>query len=311
MDVLTEVLNSLQLRSSVYCRAEIEGDYCLHFHPLPCAAFHVVGGADSWLLRYGRAPIALADGDLVVLPGGAEHRIASDPDQTPVADIRIGSDVPATCEVKCYLTGGDRRLLICGTFDLQQRDRHPLIALLPDLIHIRREAGPSAEWLNATLSLLAVEAGSDRPGSETLVRRLADVLFVQVIRTWIDDGDNPARGWLRALRDPQIGASLQAIHRAPDRDWSVETLAREVAMSRSAFAARFTQLVGEPPVNYLRGWRLHWAAGRLEDSDLPLAAIADQCGYGSEAAFSKAFRRQFGVNPGAYRRKVASPADRA
>jgi AraC-like DNA-binding protein len=156
-------------------------------------------------------------------------------------------------------------------------------------------------WLHSTLRLIAREAATLRPGGETVLTRLADVLVIQAIRAWLDTAPEARRGWLAALRDDQVGRALRVIHQAPERDWSVGDLAREVGMSRSAFAARFTGLVGEPVMRYVADWRLQQARVHLGQSSEPLSAVARRFGYQSEAAFCRAFKRTFGVPPGSVR----------
>lgn len=175
----------------------------------------------------------------------------------------------------------------------------------PPLIHIRPAETPAAEWLEATLRLLAWETREVRPGTETIVSRLTDVIFVQVLRAWIESLPEGEGGWMGALRDRRIGAALAHLHRSPEADWSNASLAQKVGMSRSRFAARFTALVGEPPLSYLTRWRLETAARLLREGELGLGEISERVGYRSEAAFSKAFRRRFGTPPGAYRRSAA------
>jgi AraC-like DNA-binding protein len=158
------------------------------------------------------------------------------------------------------------------------------------------------EWIQSTLRLMAAEARELRPGGETIVTRLADILVIQAIRAWIEQDPAAQTGWLGALKDHQIGRALTLIHREPAHDWSVASLADEVAMSRSAFAARFTQLVGETPMYYVTRWRMQVAQNVLQVGDATVGEIALRLGYGSEAAFSRAFKRFHGIPPGAVRR---------
>ncbi|HSG39546.1 MAG TPA: AraC family transcriptional regulator, partial [Thermoanaerobaculia bacterium] len=164
----------------------------------------------------------------------------------------------------------------------------------------------TTEWLGMTLRFLAAEARHPRPGAETLISRLTDVIFVQALRAWIESQPEGTGGWLGALRDRQTAAALGHIHREPERDWSVVSLASAVGMSRSSFASRFTALVGETPLAYLTRWRMHLASDLLRSRGLSVSQIAGRVGYESEAAFSKAFKREVGVPPGALRR-VKSP----
>jgi transcriptional regulator GlxA family with amidase domain len=183
---------------------------------------------------------------------------------------------------------------------------HLVVPLLPKVIHI--DSGWSARtgmagWMRSTLQLLAAEAQELRPGGETIITRLADVLVVQAIRTWMERDPSARTGWLAALHDPRIGRALMLVHREPARTWSVESLASAVGMSRSGFAARFTELVGEPAMQYVTRWRMLVALTWLSESDASLSQMAGRLGYQSEAAFSRAFERILGTSPGAARRR--------
>jgi AraC-like DNA-binding protein len=188
-------------------------------------------------------------------------------------------------------------------FQIVNGDYNPLLAVLPPLIHIPSGREQLEGWLEPTLKMLANEARHPRPGSETLVACLIDMILVRAVRVWVEEQPQNRGGWLGALRDPQIGAALGLIHREPQRDWSVSALAREVAMSRSIFAARFSSLVGAPPLTYLARWRLWQASRLLAEENLSVGETALRVGYESEAAFSKAFKRHFGQPPLAYRRE--------
>jgi transcriptional regulator GlxA family with amidase domain len=179
---------------------------------------------------------------------------------------------------------------------------HPLLPVLPKVIALRARDGHAAAWLAPTLSFLAAEAGTELPGARTVVSRLADILFIQVVRAHLGSAPEQVSGWLGALRDPQIGSALGCMHEDPAHPWTVEALAQRVAMSRSTFAARFAEIVGEPPLHYLTRWRMQKARSLLREGRVPLSEVAARVGYDSEAAFSKAFKRAVGEAPGAYRR---------
>ena len=198
--------------------------------------------------------------------------------------------------------------MICGVFHLQDGGDHALFSLLPSLIHIKGEQGRAVEWLDTTLKFMSSEIGAARPGSDTIVGRLTDILFIQSVRAWIDSQGNGGCGWLTALNDPQIGAALGQIHRVPGQPWSVEALADRVGMSRSAFSARFSSLLGEPPIRYVTRWRMRLASNWLRDTDISLTAISERLGYDSDGSFERAFKREVGVAPGAYRRRVRTKA---
>jgi AraC-like DNA-binding protein len=272
------------------------------------AHFHVIERGGAWLRIEGEEPVALAGGDLVVVPHGTGHTLADSLGTTarPLAEMAGRRASEGGCVVMRGGGEGAETRLVCGSFRFERREAHPLVELLPPLIHLRPAETPAAEWLEATLRFLAWETREARPGTETIVSRLTDVLFVQVLRAWIESLPEGRGGWMGALRDRQVGAALALVHRAPERDWTNASLAEAVGMSRSRFAARFTALVGEPPLAYVSRWRLETAAGLLQDGALSLAEVAARVGYESEAAFSKAFRRRFGTPPGAYRRRAAA-----
>jgi len=303
IDALTHVLNALRLKSSVYCRSEISTvNWSLLFNATPCAAFHVVEQGQCVLqIEATDETILLNAGDFLMLPHGDSHFVSQQMNTPPMIAIQLDEAIPQGVEIKQYLGQGEFTALVCGIFDFEHRNRYPLIAFMLRVIHIQAAQAQQA-GLDAILRLIGKEAASARPGMETLLKRLADVLFVQVVRFWIDNPENEVRGWIGAMRDSQIGHSLNLIHGCPERDWTVASLAREVAMSRSAYAARFTELVGEAPFQYLTRWRMQTAMQLLDQEDLPLIAIAERVGYESEAAFHKAFKRTFGINPGMVRR---------
>src|SRR5918994_178050 len=176
-----------------------------------------------------------------------------------------------------------------------------LLDLRPAVIHVDAAESPQAEWTQAVVRLMAAEARTVQPGGGAVVTRLADVLVIQAIRSWIASDPSARIGWLGALRDPQIGQALALVHRDPGRPWTIAALAHEVAMSRSAFAARFAALVGEPVVAYLTRWRMQVAAAAIADGQATIGELANRLGYRSEAAFARAFKRVIGAPPGAVR----------
>ena len=174
-----------------------------------------------------------------------------------------------------------------------------LVEILPPLLHIEASASPQGDWMQSTLRLMAVEARELRPGGEAVITRLGDILVIQAIRSWIETDPAARSGWLGALQDPQIGRALSLIHRDPARDWTVASLADELAMSRSAFAARFTELVDEPAMQYVTRYRMNVALNALKEEGATVGELAGRLGYRSEAAFARAFKRVIGAPPGA------------
>ncbi len=307
MDVLTDVLETLRARAACYARVSAAGPFGLALAGGCDAAFHVVLEGRCTVLVEGHDAVELGEGELVLLPHGTPHEVVDAPG-TPTRPLfelmpqcRLRS--PATLELG---SGGTRSVLVCGRIVLDDGDHHPLLPLLPPVITLRDRTSPTAEWLGPTLRFLAAEAGAAQPGARTIVSRLADILFIQIVRAHLSSVPEQSSGWLGALRDPQIGSALGSIHQDPAQAWTVESLAQSVAMSRSAFAARFARLVGEPPLHYLTRWRMQKARSLLRDGKTTLAEVATRVGYDSEAAFSKAFKRAVGEAPGAYRRASRS-----
>jgi AraC-like DNA-binding protein len=309
-DVLTDVMASLRLRGRLFCRSELSAPWSLALPASELAHFHAIERGGGWVRLDGEERShPLAAGDLIVLPHGRGYTLSDGPKAAavPLASL-VQEPGSGVCAVLRHGGDGPVTSMICGSFHFEGREGHPLLSLLPPLIHIPGDQGRSAEWLDLTLRFLAQEARHPRPGSETLITRLTDILFVQVVRSWIEGQPEGGGGWLGALRDRQMGAALGMIHREPQRTWSVASLASAVGMSRSAFAARFTTLVGEAPLAYLTRWRMHLAADLLRGKGLTLSEVAGRVGYESEAAFSKAFKRQVGTSPGAFRTGPRMPA---
>jgi AraC-like DNA-binding protein len=211
-------------------------------------------------------------------------------------------------EILRHGDGGAPTSLICGAVRFEHPAAANLIEILPRTIHIEALGSPRLESIQSMLRLMAAEASELRPGGEAVITRLGDILVIQAIRAWIESDPAARAGWLGALQDPQIGRAISLIHRDPARAWTVAALADEVAMSRSAFAARFTELVGEPAMRYVARWRMHVAVSALRDEGATVAQLADRLGYRSEAAFSRAFKRVIGLPPGAVKRDPGDPS---
>jgi AraC-like DNA-binding protein len=306
-DPLGEALHFLRMSGTFYARSELTAPWGMAIPAFEnCMVFHVVTEGQCWVEPPDADAHLLQAGDLALLPHGQGHLLVSDPGAT-VADLfalpRV--EVSDRYERLRHGGGGAATNLICAVVRFDHPAARQLLAVLPSVIRAGDWASPQLEWLQSTLHLMAAEARELRPGGETVVTRLADILVIQTIRAWIDKDPAAQTGWLGALRDPQIGRSLALIHREPTRAWTVASLAGEAAMSRSAFAARFSELVGEPAMQYVTRWRMHLALDHLTQGEAPLADVADRLGYQSEAAFSRAFKRVIGISPGAARQTGA------
>jgi AraC-like DNA-binding protein len=301
MDVLSEVLAEVRLESTLYARFAVTAPWAVAYPEGETAGFHVVtqGGC---VLEMAGERIELDAGDFVVLPHGTAHTLRSRGIDAPVTPVEsfVGA-AEGFGEVE-HGGGGEAAGYLCGAFHFADSRRNPVLAALPPLIHVRGENGRVLPWLELSLQMVACEASSRRAGGATVLARLADILFVQAVRAHLASLPEHSAGWLGALRDPQIGRALSLIHREPERPWTVGSLAAAVFMSRSSFAERFTRRVGQPPLAYLAAWRMYRAGRLLRSGNVRMAEVAQRLGYGSEAAFSTAFKRWAGVSPGAYRR---------
>lgn len=306
-DVLADVLDSLKLRGRFFCQTELSAPWSLSFAAGFFAHFHVVERGACWLQVDGvRDTIASKEGDLVlVIPRGQGYQLSDRPGTTPVplAEL-IGDSRGGLRAVIKHGGGGSQTELICGAFEYRGSQANAALAVLPLWIRVPKRERHANEWLNATLRFLRKETKQASLGSETIVARLIDVIFVEAVRTWLKDQPRGSAGWLGALRDPAIGAALGLLHKNPEKAWTVPSLAAQVGMSRSPFAARFAALVRQSPMSYVKHWRLQLAARLLEDQNLSLVTIAEQVGYESAAAFSRVFKREFRVSPGQYRSKT-------
>jgi AraC-like DNA-binding protein len=305
VDPVGEALHVVHMSGVVYTRSELTAPWGIELPALPgCLMFHVVTTGRLWVEVPDAEPRWLAPGEVLLVPHGEGHRIAS----APGTPTRTLFDLPRErlserYEVLRFGGGGEPTHLMCGAVRFDHPAARRIVAMLPGLLSIRAERAPDAEWMRGTLRWMAAEAGEMRPGGEAILSRLADVLVIEAIRSWIAEDSTARSGWLGALRDPQIGRALACVHREPARPWSVAALAAEAAMSRSAFAARFAELVGEPAMRYVARWRMQVALRWLQEDDVSIAEVAGRLGYASEAAFSRAFRRVVGAWPGSVKRR--------
>jgi AraC-like DNA-binding protein len=307
---LADVLQSVRLETGFISRAMMRAPFAVHSDGLPQPIFHAVASGSCWFRRDGDDEgHELATGDVVLLTRGHGHVLADAPGRVtvplstlPVTQRRSHVDLVET------RGSGPECHVLCGSFAFRHPASDALLALLPAHVVVHDREPTVVPWLADTLATLDAELDRDVPGSDVLVTRLVDLLVVHVLRRCVLAA-RATTGWLSALRDPKIGRALALVHRSPEADWTASSLAARVGMSRSAFFARFTEIVGEPPAQYLTRWRMHVAADLLGDDRLSLGQLAERVGYGSEDAFSKVFKRTMGVSPGQYRRQLRSSVD--
>ncbi len=303
-DPLGEALHLLRMTGSFYGLSELTAPWGMTLPAIEgCLWFHVVTSGTA-LLAVGDEPVrTLRPGELLLVPHGRGHELRDAPGSPAPPILSLHREmITDRYEILRHGGGGAPTVMICGAVTFDHPAAHDLVGALPPVMAVEAFGAGQTEWIQSTLQLMAVEAASLRPGGETVITRLADILVIQAIRAWLASDASPGTGWLGALRDPQIGRAVAMIHRDPARDWTVAALADAVAMSLSAFSARFTALVGEPVMRYVTGWRMRLAHAALLEGRETVAEVAHRSGYESEAAFSRAFSRAMGVAPGVIRR---------
>ncbi|MEV1004861.1 AraC family transcriptional regulator [Nonomuraea sp. NPDC050202] len=299
MDVVSDAISAVHLGHPWFHRMRTSGSWCTRLDAYDGAGFHVVLKGNCWLLTDGGASVSLSVGDAVLLPHGTGHVIANSPLDAAVAARKavpfeqwLGETGPRARPDR------DGTEMLCGRYWLDCSRMHPLMTELPEIVHLPSRVGAHLE-LRAAIDLLAGELDEIRPGSCVALPNLLDLLFVYMIRAWMNETTSGA--WPIALGDPVTAAALRAMHSQPAAPWSIDRLAAEAGVSRPTLARRFTTLVGRPPMAYLTWWRVILAATLLRDTKETLATIADRVGYGSPYALSHAFQREFGTTPGRYR----------
>lgn len=308
MDALTDILNTLRLQSSLYFRTELTAPWGIQVPPKGrVARFHIVIRGQCWLRIDGQSEdVFMANGDLVIISDGAGHILADSPTTPPtdLADVFEQIAYPGQGPL-VYGGGGAGCCLVCGEFAFDERESHPLLDNLPLLLRVTGDQSYNAKWLDSVIGFIAHEATTMEPGANAIIDRLSEIIFIQVIRATLASTQEQIP-FLSAFSDPRISRALSEIHRTPEANWRVESLGRIANMSRSAFSNRFTELAHKTPLQYVMFVRLQKARCLLVDTNQSLAAIAESVGYKSEAAFSLAFKRQFGIRPGEYRRSHRS-----
>ncbi|MDB5998545.1 MAG: btr [Rhizobacter sp.] len=303
-DPVAQTLHLLRMSGVVYCQSQLSAPWGLAMPPMAgCLMFHVFTSGGGWLRVDGEPARELRAGDFALVPHGVGHSLLSDPSVVGEPLFALGREPVADWfEVLRHGGGGEVSEVICGAVRFDDPVARHLAASLPALITIEGLHAAEMEWLHSSFKLLVAEATQQRPGGETVITRLADILVIQAIRSWLESDAARQTGWLRGLQDRHVGRALARIHRDLAQPWTLAGLAREAGLSRSAFAARFTHCVGTPPMEYLTQWRMRVAQARLKERKLGLAQLAGDVGYDSEAAFSRAFKRVTGITPGSVQR---------
>lgn len=304
MDIVGEAIASMRAGAPTAARCAVRAPWGMRFSRIGGAGFHVVLQGSALLLPPDEGePIRLNVGDVVFVSHGRSHALVDDPASPQFAMPETGDD-----DLLIPQGDGEMTSMLCGSYYLDDIRPHPLIAALPEIIHLPAQVGGEAR-VQSIVDLLGSEMDERAPGSSAAVPALLDLLLLYIVRTWYRrQAEQGHGGWAAALRDPAISTALGLIQSSPATPWTVAGLAAEAGLSRATFAQRFTDLVGSPPLTYLTWWRMTQAGRLLARDDQPLSAIARQVGYQSEFAFSKAFKREFAVSPTAYRRRQGDGA---
>ena len=317
-DALSDVLKTVRLTGAIFYDITARASWVAEQQPrelilsriLPGAqhliAYHVVIEGRCYANTIGGEPVALEAGDAIVFTNGDPHVVSTGPGMRAGPDISGAGAAAIAGQLPCIVTHGEggpiAAKLVCGFLACDARPFNPLLDNLPQVITIRDQAADSAGWISQFARFALLESTNRRSGGDGFLARLSELMFIHVVRQHIDSLPPEQTGWLAGLRDPFIGRALSLLHGAPAQRWSLEELARDVGLSRSVLAQRFTDFVGIPPMQYLAKWRMQIAWGMLANNGSNIATVAAEIGYGSEAAFSRAFKKLIGMPPSDWRR---------
>ena len=322
MDALSDVLKSVRLEGGVYRDAEFSAPWCVEAkYGLETVSGQLAGAEHIMFFHFlieGRCKVRLAQGgetfeaesgDFVLFPQDDKHILGTDLRLPAIAtDTLLEPEALARGGLVPLKAGGGGEVtrFVCGYVACSRSVCRPLFEALPRAVRIPIGDGPASTTLRELLHLGVRETSSASPGSASMLAKLSELMLVEALRRYVEMLPPEGKGWLAGVRDAQVGRALALLHHDPNRGWTVDELAREVALSRSALAERFTSLVGEPPMQYLMRWRLALAAHMLRSGRDAIIHIAERSGYESEAAFSRAFKREFGLPPAGWRRAAAN-----
>jgi AraC-like DNA-binding protein len=316
VDVLSEVLRAVRLTGAVFFNVEGAAPWVAEAPPahqirdrvLPGAEhvmeYHVVVRGSCWAGLIGEPGRQVQRGDVIVFPHGDAHTISSAPGMRCAVNMDAYTpprDGQLPVPISFSNSGGEHARIVCGFIGFDSRPFNPLLATLPRVIHVPARAGEEGALIEQLIRVALIESSVSRPGGQHVLARLSELLFVEMVRHHVGSLPGDTTGWLAGLRDDLVGRALCVMHERPQHAWSLDDLAKEVGVSRSVLAERFHHFVGTPPMQYLASWRMQLAASLLAGTNLSIAHVAERIGYGSEAAFSRAFKRLCGFTPSAWR----------
>jgi AraC-like DNA-binding protein len=322
MDALSEVLGAIRLTGAVFLEMEVHGQWSYLTAParkiadvlMPDAdhviPFHLVTHGTCYARLPDGDPVELRPGDVILFPMGDRHVLAAG--SGPALRLKpldlSGESLERLKrgDVAAFKKGGagEATRVVCGYLACDKRLAEPILTSLPRLLKVSMQDDGTAAWVQSSIRYSVAESASARPGSAAVLARLSEVLFAEAIRQYMDDLPSRKSGWLAGLKDRHVGRTLALLHEQPAYPWTVDKLARKVGLSRSALGQRFTALIGAPPMHYLARWRTSLAATQLRESNAPIVRVAEEVGYESEAAFNRAFKREFGLPPAAWRKRA-------
>jgi AraC-like DNA-binding protein len=320
MDAFSETLRVVRLVGAIFIEGRFSAPWCYQSPRADAAApllepgaervviFHLITEGECFVELDSGPPVRLGAGDVVVFPQGHAHRMCSEPGLAPAQGARLEEVLSRRPRKLVYGGGGRKTRLVCGYLACDARLAKMLLSGLPSLLRVGVRGSNAGMWLEASVQYALAEARSPRPGGEGVLAKLAEVLFIEVLRLYMNEQSAGRSGWLAAVRDRIVGAALSQMHSRPAHAWTLDTLARAAGSSRSVLAERFQHLVGSPPMEYLTQWRMILAASLLTRSNASLAKIAEDVGYRTDTAFIRAFRREYGVPPATWRRRQSTDA---
>lgn len=322
MDALSETLRIVRLVGAIFLQGRFSAPWCYQSPSADAAApllepgaervviFHLITDGECHVELGDAPPLHLVAGDAVLFTQGDAHRMASTPGLPPAQGARLNEVLARRPRRLAYGGGGARTRLVCGYLACDARLARLLLTGLPRVLRVHVRGSEAGDWLEASLRYALAQGRSPQPGAEGLLAKLAELLFIEMLRLHMNTPGEGRSGWLAGMGDPVVGAALHGMHQQPARAWTLEELARHAGSSRSVLAERFQRLVGSAPMQYLTQWRLLLAANLLRHSSAQLARIAEQVGYQTDTALSRAFRREYGAPPAAWRRSQGSSARR-
>lgn len=316
MDALSDVLHVLRLSGALFLDAEFTAPWCVmsnsHLNPGQHTVFFhwLIEGRCQARLATGGEIFDIAAGDLLMMPRDETHLMGSDLQLEPIDAQELVQPTTNGGMLRIeHGGGGETTRFVCGFLTCDKRLCRPVLESLPDMLRVQFGNDPTATWFKSLLQLGTEETQGRRAGSDTVLAKLSELLFVEAIRRYGEAMPADRTGWLAGLRDRYVGKALALMHQTPEQTWTMDTLAGTIGLSRSALAQRFTDLVGQPPMQYLTRWRLTVAAQRLRNGHATLAGVAEQIGYDSEAAFNRAFKREFGMPPATWRKMQGAASE--